>query len=83
MKTNTLTPELLHQRDAYWRATNYLSGGQICLCDNPLLKLADPATHPEHLKRLEEWLRSYRAEELFENRVRLKPELAKAALPAG
>jgi len=24
-KTNTLTPELLHNMDAYWRAANYLS----------------------------------------------------------
>jgi xylulose-5-phosphate/fructose-6-phosphate phosphoketolase len=36
--TNTLTPELLHQMDAYWRAANYLSVGQIYLYDNPLLK---------------------------------------------
>ncbi|MBP1601840.1 MAG: phosphoketolase [Acidobacteria bacterium] len=33
MKTNTttLTPELLHKMDAYWRAANYLSVGQIYL----------------------------------------------------
>src|SRR5450759_16894 len=38
MKTNTLTPELLNRIDAYWRAANYLSVGQIYLFDNPLLK---------------------------------------------
>ena len=38
MKTNTLTPELLHKMNAYWRAANYLSVGQIYLYDNPLLK---------------------------------------------
>ena len=38
MKTNTLTPELLQNIDAYWRAANYLSVGQIFLYDNPLLK---------------------------------------------
>ncbi|MBZ5524340.1 MAG: phosphoketolase family protein [Acidobacteriia bacterium] len=38
MKTNTLTPELLNRMDAYWRAANYLSAGQIYLYDNPLLK---------------------------------------------
>ena len=38
MKTNTLTPELLQKIDAYWRAANYLSVGQIYLYDNPLLK---------------------------------------------
>ena len=37
-KTKTLIPELLHQMDAYWRAANYLSVGQIYLYDNPLLK---------------------------------------------
>lgn len=38
MKTNALTPELLLRIDAYWRAANYLSVGQIFLADNPLLK---------------------------------------------
>lgn len=38
MKTHTLTPELLHKIDAYWRAVNYLSVGQIYLYDNPLLR---------------------------------------------
>jgi xylulose-5-phosphate/fructose-6-phosphate phosphoketolase len=38
MKTSTLTPELHHKMDAYWRAANYLSVGQIYLYDNPLLK---------------------------------------------
>ncbi len=34
----TLTPEYLARMDAYWRAANYLSVGQIYLLDNPLLK---------------------------------------------
>ncbi|MFZ4115178.1 MAG: phosphoketolase family protein [Chthoniobacterales bacterium] len=38
MLTPTLSTELLHKIDAYWRAANYLSVGQIYLCDNPLLK---------------------------------------------
>ena len=33
-----LSPELLRKIDAYWRAANYLSVGQIYLYDNPLLK---------------------------------------------
>ena len=41
--------------------------------------LSDPATHPEHLKLLEDWLRSYRPEELFDEQGRLKPELAELA----
>lgn len=38
MKSKTLSRELLQNMDAYWRATNYLSVGQIYLYDNPLLK---------------------------------------------
>ncbi len=33
-----LGPDLLWKTDAYWRAANYLSVGQIYLYDNPLLK---------------------------------------------
>ena len=36
--SKTLSPELLRKLDAYWRAANYLSVGQIYLYDNPLLK---------------------------------------------
>ena len=45
----TLTPELLHRIDAYWRATNYLSVGQMYLRDNPLLR--EPLKL-EHVKRM-------------------------------
>ena len=44
MTTKTLSPELLEKMDAYWRAVNYLSVGQIYLYDNPLLKLKRPLT---------------------------------------
>jgi xylulose-5-phosphate/fructose-6-phosphate phosphoketolase len=33
-----LTPDLLEKMDAYWRAANYLTVGQIYLQDNPLLE---------------------------------------------
>jgi xylulose-5-phosphate/fructose-6-phosphate phosphoketolase len=33
-----LSPDLLRKIDAYWRAANYLSVGQIYLRDNPLLR---------------------------------------------
>jgi xylulose-5-phosphate/fructose-6-phosphate phosphoketolase len=33
-----LSAEELHRLDAYWRAANYLSVGQIYLLDNPLLR---------------------------------------------
>jgi xylulose-5-phosphate/fructose-6-phosphate phosphoketolase len=42
-----LAPDELQLIDAYWRAANYLSVGQIYLLDNPLLR--EPLA-PEHVK---------------------------------
>jgi len=36
--TNRLSAQELHDIDAYWRAANYLTIGQIYLLDNPLLR---------------------------------------------
>jgi xylulose-5-phosphate/fructose-6-phosphate phosphoketolase len=41
--------------------------------------LAEVRTRPEHLRMLEEWMKSYRSEELFDETGRLVPELAKLA----
>jgi xylulose-5-phosphate/fructose-6-phosphate phosphoketolase len=41
--------------------------------------LAELATKPEHVRLLEEWMQSYRPEELFDAEGRLVPELAKLA----
>jgi len=38
MNDMTITPELLHKMDAYWRASNYLAVGQIYLRNNALLR---------------------------------------------
>ncbi|MEO5998081.1 MAG: hypothetical protein ABIN89_15155 [Chitinophagaceae bacterium] len=43
--TKTLSPELLRKMNAYWRAANYLSVGQIYLYDNPLLKIPLTLAH--------------------------------------
>lgn len=45
--SHSLTEEELQRIDAYWRAANYLSVGQIYLFDNPLLN--QPLT-TEHIK---------------------------------
>jgi xylulose-5-phosphate/fructose-6-phosphate phosphoketolase len=44
-----LSPDLLRKMDAYWRAANYLSVGQIYLYDNPLLKEPLKLSHVKHL----------------------------------
>jgi len=49
MTENALTPELLRSMDAYWRAANYLSVGQIYLHDNPLLKEPLTLAHVKHM----------------------------------
>ena len=45
----TLDADLAAKIDAYWRAANFLSVGQIYLCDNPLLR--EPLT-PAHVKHM-------------------------------
>jgi xylulose-5-phosphate/fructose-6-phosphate phosphoketolase len=45
--THALSPDRLRLLDAYWRAANYLSVGQIYLMDNPLLR--EPL-RKEHIK---------------------------------
>ena len=47
MPDQVLSAEELTSIDAYWRAANYLSVGQIYLLDNPLLR--EPL-RPEHIK---------------------------------
>src|SRR5258705_6373481 len=44
--------------------------------------LAELATRPEHLRQLEEWMRSYKPEELFDENGKLRDEFAELA-PTG
>jgi xylulose-5-phosphate/fructose-6-phosphate phosphoketolase len=57
-----------HHLEGYWRAHQ--------------IPLGDIATNPGHLKVLEDWMRSYKPEELFDKEGRLLPEL-KALAPKG
>ena len=57
-----------HKVEGFWRAHQV-----------PLGKVKE---NPEHLKQLEDWLRSYKPEELFDDNGRLHPEL-KALAPQG
>lgn len=57
-----------HKVENYWRSHQ--------------VPLAGVRENPEHLKTLEEWLRSYHPEELFDEAGRLIPEL-KALAPSG
>ena len=44
--------------------------------------MGEMRTHPEHIRMLERWMKSYRPRELFDDRGTLRPELA-AVAPAG
>jgi xylulose-5-phosphate/fructose-6-phosphate phosphoketolase len=57
-----------HKVEGYWRSHQ--------------VPLAGVRENPAHLKLLEDWLRSYRPEELFDKRGRLIPEL-RALAPIG
>ncbi len=66
-----------------WTGPKWIDGQQIeGTFRAHQVPLSDPATHPEHLKLLEDWLRSYRPEELFDANGRLLANLA-ALAPKG
>ena len=44
-----LDTDLARKIDAYWRAANYLSVGQIYLCDNPLMREPLKLEHIKHM----------------------------------
>jgi len=57
-----------HYLEGFWRAHQ--------------IPLTDVATNPSHLRLLEDWMRSYKPEELFDENGKLIPEL-KALAPKG
>ena len=50
LEKQPLSQEMLEKMDAYWRAANYLSAGQLYLLDNPLLK--EPLTMDQIKKKI-------------------------------
>ena len=49
LEKQPLSQEMLEKMNAYWRAANYLSAGQLYLLDNPLLK--EPLTMDQEENR--------------------------------
>src|SRR5260370_19394461 len=54
-----------HYLEGFWRA--------------PQIPIPDIATNPAHLKLVEEWMRSYKPEQLFGEQGQLIPELKELA----
>jgi xylulose-5-phosphate/fructose-6-phosphate phosphoketolase len=61
------SPKLVdgHHVENFWRAHQ--------------IPITDPRSSPEHLKLVEQWMRSYKPEELFDDEGRLLPELRELA----
>jgi xylulose-5-phosphate/fructose-6-phosphate phosphoketolase len=73
-------PMIILKSPKGWTGPSVVDGRQIEGTSRAhQVPLSDPATHPEHLELLEQWLKSYRPEELFDESGRLKPELSALA----
>ena len=73
-------PMIILKSPKGWTGPKYVNGlkieGNFRAHQVPI---TDPVTNLEHLAQLEEWLRSYKPQELFDNMGRLLPELADLA----
>lgn len=73
-------PMLILRTPKGWTGPKIVDGVQI---ENTYrahqVPLAEMASKPDHLRMLEEWMRSYQPEELFDETGRLIPELAELA----
>jgi xylulose-5-phosphate/fructose-6-phosphate phosphoketolase len=73
-------PAIVLQTPKGWTGPKVVDGKQVeGTFRAHQVPLAEVRTNPGHLKMLEEWMRSYRPEELFDSAGRLKPELAELA----
>src|SRR2546428_14192765 len=74
-----ISEEQVQRLDAYWRAANYLTVGQIYLQDNPLLR--EPL-RPEHIKPrlLGHWGRSPGLRSIYAHLNRLVTETDTSAI---
>jgi xylulose-5-phosphate/fructose-6-phosphate phosphoketolase len=73
-------PMIILRSPKGWTGPKFVDGlqieGSFRSHQVPLIVDSD---HPEHLQLLEDWMRSYRPQELFDQRGRLMPELADLA----
>jgi xylulose-5-phosphate/fructose-6-phosphate phosphoketolase len=73
-------PVIILKSPKGWTGPKWVDGQQIeGTFRAHQVPIAVDADHPEHLKLLEDWLKSYHPEELFDAQGRLRPELAELA----
>ena len=69
-------PMIILKSPKGWTGPKYVDGVKIeGTFHAHQVPITDPKTNPEHLKQLEDWLRSYKPEELFDENGRFKSEL--------
>ena len=73
-------PMIILQTPKGWTGPKFVDGKPVeGTWRSHQVPLSQPADNPEHLRLLEEWLRSYKPEELFDDTGRLRSELAELA----
>jgi xylulose-5-phosphate/fructose-6-phosphate phosphoketolase len=74
-------PMIILKSPKGWTGPKRVDGRQIegTFRSHQVPLAVSPTAPPEHLKQLEDWLKSYRPDELFDVQGRLKPELAELA----
>jgi xylulose-5-phosphate/fructose-6-phosphate phosphoketolase len=79
-RTRPRWPMIILRTPKGWTGPKFVDGKPV---ENSFrshqVPLADLATHPDRLKMLEDWMRSYKAEELFDQNGKLTPEIAELA----
>jgi xylulose-5-phosphate/fructose-6-phosphate phosphoketolase len=73
-------PMIILKSPKGWTGPKYVNGLKVeGNFRSHQVPITDPATNPEHLKQLEDWLKSYKPEELFDENGRFNSELAELA----
>jgi len=74
--TRPIWPMIVLRTPKGWTGPKYVDGKKIeNTWRSHQVPITDFKEHPEHIKILEDWLKSYRIEELLDANGRLKPEL--------
>ncbi len=82
-QTRPRWPAIVLRTPKGWTGPHEVDGQQVeGTWRSHQVPLAGLAERPDHLRLLEEWMRSYRPDELFDGEGRLRPEIA-ALAPAG
>ncbi len=78
--TRPVWPMIILRTPKGWTGPKIVDGHQVeGTWRSHQVPLAEVSSRPDHLKMLEEWMKSYGPEELFDTNGRLMPELAELA----